>query len=116
MANDAVRPLLTMQEAAEYLGLPVQPLTAELEARGYIIRVGKQRRVARADLEGFIDECRDVKRVPGFISSRGQDVRLDGLSVMDPEKFQLARQIIDVLNRPSPNTSRPSTGPRQQQS
>lgn len=104
---DHLPPLATLPEAARELGVPVGSLRREAERLGFLVRVGRSLRIARADYQGIITACRESARAPA--SSSGATAA--GISAT-PAGCSLARahETAERLKRLSRATSRSAGG------
>lgn len=57
--------LLTLAEAAERLGVPRGSLETAARKHGYIVRMGRARRIDPNDIEELVRKCRDTQKDHG---------------------------------------------------
>tara|TARA_R100001086_G_scaffold209999_1_gene125881 strand:+ start:202 stop:441 length:240 start_codon:yes stop_codon:yes gene_type:complete len=63
------RPLLSIDEAADELGVPKASIRTAAETHGFLVRMGRAVRVERDRLGELIEKCRDQPKGQGSTSS-----------------------------------------------
>lgn len=104
--------LLTIDEAAERLGVPRAALRSEAERHGYLVRMGRAVRIDPNDLEELVDKCRDQVKAPDLSGARMASTA----SVTGNDACQRARETAERLKASSRRTSPNGTGPMAPQS
>ena len=102
--------LLTLDEAAEALSVPVASLRGAAERLGFLVRMGRVVRIDANDLEEIVSRCRDH---PEEHASTAARTRASSSSATAADTSAQANEIADRLIRHSPVTSRSATGQRE---
>lgn len=99
--------LLTIRDAATALGVPAKSLERVARAHGYLIMVGRAKRLRESDLEEIVEKCRCQPVEPACSSESARDGRRStSSSTPDSQSAQRAQTIAQRLKGCSPNTSR----------
>ena len=62
-----MEPLLTPDQAAKTLGVPVASLRGAAERHGFLIRIGRSVRIDPNDLKEIVKRCREHPHVNGGV-------------------------------------------------
>ena len=100
--------LLTIDEAAAALGVPVASLRTAAEQHGFLIRMGRAIRIDPDTLPELCEKCRDHPRPPESIAGAIPDT---GSSATKADSIQLARETSAKLKQRSKGTSPKRNGP-----
>lgn len=96
--------LLTIEQAAQKLNVPIASVKTAAEAHGLLIRMGRAVRIADADLEGLIQLCRNQ---PKAHASTGARMAANGSSAkQDKATSTRALEACRKLKQSSPSTSK----------
>ena len=103
--------LLTVDAAAEILGVPAKSLQSAAEKHGHLIRVGRAIRIPENELEELVDKCRSREKAQGY-TCESAPVVTPSLSskTLDTQKSAQAQVIADKLKSRSHTTSHGKTG------
>jgi hypothetical protein len=96
--------LISIAEAAARLGdVPVKPLAKAALDHGFLVRIGSSSFLVESELEGLVSKCRQSPKVP---ASCGGNVKTPTSSkTLAGSNAARARQIVEKLKSPLPNTS-----------
>ena len=94
--------LLTVDEAAEQLGVSKRGLRSAAERHGFIVRIGRKPLLDAAQLGELVDKCRDQARES---DSGGTATRAIGTSATARRGSRPGPMIEDELTKRSPATS-----------
>ena len=94
--------LLTLDEAADQLGVSKRGLRAEAERHGYIVRIGRKPLLDAAQLGELIEKCRDHPRER---DSGGKATRATGTSATARNGSRPGPMIEDELTKRLPDSS-----------
>ena len=98
--------LLTIQQAAEQLGLPEKSLLREAERHGHLVLVGRAKRIPESELGELIEKCRCHPKERGSYSEKGKDEIRSTLSkTAASQSVARAQQIANKLKSLSQTTS-----------
>ena len=97
--------LWTFRQAAAHLGVPEASLTRAAEQYGYVISMGRARRIAPEDLEALVTKCRASPKVPGSTGGNDPGGPERGSSATARTRNRPALKIAERLKRGSPATS-----------
>ena len=100
--------LLTVEEAAEQLGVPAGSLESAARRHGFIVKMGRAKRIDPDTLGRLIELCREN---PPDQGSTGTASARSTTSARADDSSAEAMQIAEKLRRPSRGTSQPRTGP-----
>lgn len=98
--------LMKIPEAAEDLGVPISALETAAEEHGYLIRMGRAKRIDPEDLPELVKKCRVPRKVPASTAARTAD---NGSSSTARHSVGQARRTADKLKRRSQPISPPET-------
>lgn len=102
--------LLTIQDAAALIGVPVEPFERVASERGFIIKIGSAKRIKPDELGELIEACRDRPKVLASTSESEKGARPSGSSKTKAAlRSRPARRAADKLKQSSPNTSNKET-------
>ena len=97
-----MQPLLSIDEAAEKLGVPKGSLRSAAEAHGLLICMGRTRKISPDDLPELIEKCRNAPKAP---ASTGGKTSLSGSSAtLDARTDRPASKIAEKLKKRSHST------------
>ena len=88
--------LLTIEEAADRLGVSRKGLRAVAEREGFIVRIGRKPLIDAAELGELVDRCRDHQRDS---ASNGRAERATGSFTTAKRASRPARLIEDELTK-----------------
>ena len=100
--------LLTIDEAADRLGVARKALRAVAEQHGFLVRIGRKPLLDAAQLGELVAKCRDHQRES---ASHGGETRASGISATARRGSRPGPRIEDELTKPSRGTS-PNRGAR----
>ena len=100
--------LLTLEEAAEKLGVPVAGIRCEAERHGFLVRMGRSLRIEADTLGELIEKCREN---PQDRASTGIVPAASTTSAKAGNSSARARETARKLKESSRRTSRRSTAP-----
>ena len=98
--------LLTVEEAAAELGVPKGSLETAARTHGFLVCMGKARRIDPKTLPELIEKCRENPKEQGSTSAATASLP----SATEPSSSQQALEIAERLRQPSPGTSPNGTG------
>ena len=101
--------LLTLDEAATELGVPVASLRRAAERHGFLVRVGRALRIDPNTLPELIERCREQPSPP--VSTNAQ--MADSISVTADDSCQRALETAERLKKLSRATSLEETDRQQ---
>lgn len=78
--------LLTFSEAAKRIKMPEAAVRAAAEEHGFVIAMGRSRRVMEAELGELVEKCRSRPKAPASTSESGKAAPRPGSSEMAPKK------------------------------
>ena len=103
--------LLTLDEAAERVGVPKRGLRIEAERRGLLVKIGRAVRIDPNDLEELVKKCR-VKPQEQDCTAAPTSAALEPTkSATADDASTRALATADRLRKLSRDTSRNETGP-----
>ena len=99
--------LLTIEQAAESLGVPKGSLLSAARRHGLLVKMGRASRIEEQSLRELIEKCRESAREP---ASNGGGTEASTTSGTARDDVQRALATAERLKRSSPATSRNATG------
>lgn len=102
--------LWTFRQAASHLGVPEAALVRAAEEHGYVIAMGRARRIDPADMEALVEKCRVAPKVQGSTGENAQAAPASGSSVTARKSNRPALRIAEKLKRALPATSSSAGG------
>ena len=103
--------LLTLDEAAERLGVKPGSLETVAKRHGFIVKMGRSIRIDPNSLEELIEKCRENPLEPDSTNEPKARAPAYGSSETVDDSCQQALAIADKLKERSRATSRSGTGP-----
>ena len=103
--------LLTIDEAAEQLGVPCGSLRTAAQRHGYLVKMGRAVRIDPDTLGELIELCRENPQGPDSTSAPKAAAPATGLSATADNSCQRALATAERLKASSRRTSRKGTGP-----
>ena len=100
--------LLTIEEAATTLGVPVGSLLTAARRHGFLVKMGRALRIDPNDIPELIEQCRDKPKAPGYIAEKTAAVTTSS-GTPDAGRSQRAQETAEKLKRFSPDISRRKT-------
>lgn len=101
--------LLTVDVAAERIGVPRASLRRAAEIHGFLVRIGRAIRIDENTLPELIAKCRNEPKERVYTGTRE---RVNGsFETLADQKLQQARQTAQSLKKPSRSTSAGATAP-----
>ncbi|MBB4209429.1 hypothetical protein [Roseinatronobacter bogoriensis] len=107
MDNSAKALTADIKEAAAELGVPEGALRRVAADHGFLLKFGRNHRIARADYEGIISACRDQKKARASHSARTEDFTSETRTA---PRLHAAHATAERLKSLSRNTSRNAAG------
>lgn len=99
--------LLSFEALAAATGFAADALAREAERHGYVIQVGRRKKIRADEVGELLERCRVGRKGPASI---GEPHEEPGKSATASSASARARQTAEKLKRPSRITSRASTG------
>lgn len=100
--------LLTVDQAAAQLNIPVRSLRRAAEEHGLLVRMGRAVRIDPETMPELIQKCRNAPKVR---ASTGTPQKASGsFETLADQKLQQAQQTAQMLKSNSPSISQKKTG------